>query len=435
MVIRSKISITAVLFSVLFLSACSGLKASAPARAFSLVMGTAVSSQLSAPTSTAVAPMISQAKTSSNATVQSAKLNVAQQSTLPATSLAAYQQTLEQIYQKVNPSVVNINVIETATTIVPRRFGGSGVPVQQTALGSGFVWDTQGHIVTNNHVIDGASKISVTFADGTSATAKVVGADPNSDLAVIQVNVPASKLQPVELADSSQLMVGQVAIAIGNPYGFSGSMTVGIVSGLERSLPVGLDNPNSQSGPTYSIPDIIQTDASINPGNSGGVLVDDQGRVMGVTSAIESSTNSNSGIGFVIPSNIVKKVAPALIQTGHYDHPQLGISGTPLTPDLNATNHLPTDQQGILVIDVTPNGPAAKAGLKGSSQQTTADGSTILAGGDVILAIDQTPVTRFEDISSYLFNNTQAGQTVTLDVLRNGQHKSITVTLGILPVQ
>jgi serine protease Do len=436
MIKNSKISVTVALFSILLLSACSGINASAPARALNAVMSTAVTSQLAAPTYTPVAPAVSQPKTSTkNGTVQSTKLNVSQQATLPATSLAAYQQTLEQIYQKVNPSVVNIDVVEAATTIVPRRFGGSGVPVQQTALGSGFVWDTQGHIVTNNHVIDGASKISVTFADGTTAAAKVVGADLNSDLAVIQVNVPASQLQPVELADSSQVMVGQVAIAIGNPYGFSGSMTVGIISGLDRSLPVGLDNPNSQNAPTYSIPDIIQTDASINPGNSGGVLVNDQGQVMGVTAAIESSTNSNSGIGFVIPSNIVKKVAPALIQTGHYDHPQLGISGTPLTPDLNTANHLSENQQGILVVDVTPDGPAAKAGLKGSSQQIASDGSTIPVGGDVILAIDQTPVTRFEDIASYLFNNTQAGQVVTLDVLRNGQHKSFNVTLGTLPQQ
>jgi 2-alkenal reductase len=356
-----------------------------------------------------------------------------QSSTLPATSLAAYQQTLEQIYQKVIPSVVNVEVVLSSTTFVPRRLGGSDAPIQQSALGSGFVWDTQGHIVTNNHVIDGATKISVTFADGTMVSAKLVGADPNSDLAVIQVQVPASELKPVELMDSAQVSVGQVAIAIGNPFGLSGTMTTGIVSGLNRSLPVGLDNQNSQSGPTYSIPDIIQTDASINPGNSGGVLVDDHGEVMGVTAAIESSTNSNSGIGFVIPSIIVQKVVPALITTGHYDHPQIGISGTNLTPDLVTANKLPDNQQGILVVNVIANGPAAKAGLKASSQQVATDGTAIPVGGDVIVSIDQHPVTRFEDMVSYLFENTQAGQTVTLDILRNGQHKSISLTLGVLP--
>ena len=419
---HKKVSTTIVLFSILVLSACSRLNASAPTKILNSVMSTVVST----PANTQVNPHESPP-------VQSAKLTVVQGSTLPATSLAAYQQTLEQIYQKVIPSVVNVEVVLSSTTFVPRRLGGSDAPIQQSALGSGFVWDTQGHIVTNNHVIDGATKISVTFADGTMVSAKLVGADPNSDLAVIQVQVPASELKPVELMDSAQLSVGQVAIAIGNPFGLSGTMTTGIVSGLNRSLPVGLDNQNSQSGPTYSIPDIIQTDASINPGNSGGVLVDDHGEVMGVTAAIESSTNSNSGIGFVIPSIIVQKVVPALITTGHYDHPQIGISGTNLTPDLVTANKLPDNQQGILVVNVIANGPAAKAGLKASSQQVATDGTAIPVGGDVIVSIDQHPVTRFEDMVSYLFENTQAGQTVTLDILRNGQHKSISLTLGVLP--
>jgi len=426
MIKHRTVSTTMVLFSILVLSACSGLNASAPTKILNSVMSTVLSAPVSSPVSTPSAAHES-------APVLPAKLTLVQSSTLPATSLAAYQQTLEQIYQKVIPSVVNVEVVLSSTTFVPRRLGGSGAPIQQSALGSGFVWDTQGHIVTNNHVIDGATKISVTFADGTMVSAKLVGADPNSDLAVIQVQVPASELKPVELMDSAQVSVGQVAIAIGNPFGLSGTMTTGIVSGLNRSLPVGLDNQNSQSGPTYSIPDIIQTDASINPGNSGGVLVDDHGEVMGVTAAIESSTNSNSGIGFVIPSIIVQKVVPALITTGHYDHPQIGISGTNLTPDLVTANKLPDNQQGILVVNVIANGPAAKAGLKASSQQVATDGTAIPVGGDVIVSIDQHPVTRFEDMVSYLFENTQAGQTVTLDILRNGQHKSISLTLGVLP--
>ena len=312
---------TILLFAMILLAACSGLNASAPTRILSSVLSTAVST----PANTTVNTQVSAHE---SAPVQSAKLTAVQSSPLPATSLAAYQQTLEQIYQKVSPSVVNVDVVLSSTTSVPRRFGGSG---------------------------------------------------------------------------------------------------------LGRSLPVGLDNQNSQTGPIYSIPDIIQTDASINPGNSGGVLVDDHGQVMGVTAAIESSTNSNSGIGFVIPSIIVQKVVPALITTGHYDHPQLGISGTNLTPDLVAANKLPDNQQGILIVDVTANGPAAKAGLKASRQQVEPDGTPIPVGGDVIVSIDQHPITHFEDIGSYLFENTQAGQTVTLDILRNGQHKSISLTLGVLP--
>ncbi len=356
--------------------------------------------------------------------------------TTPIT-LAAYQATFEQIYSNVSPSVVNIEVVESiSSTSIPGHqfsFGGQNIQPQQTALGSGFVWDTQGHIVTNNHVVDGASKITVTFADGTVATAKLVGADPNADLAVIQVNVPQSELHPVSLTDSSQIKVGQIAVAIGNPYGLSGTMTVGIISGLGRSLPVGLDSPNFGSGPTYSIPDIIQTDASINPGNSGGVLVNDQGQLIGVTAAIQSSTGANAGIGFVIPSLIVQKVVPSLIKTGRYDHPWMGISGTSLTPELNQANNLSQDQQGVLVVDVTPNSPASKGGLAGSSSQASVDSQQLPVGGDVIIAVDGHAVKTFEDVTAYLFENTQAGQKVTLTVLRSGQQKDVSLTLGVLP--
>jgi serine protease Do len=352
-------------------------------------------------------------------------------------SLAAYQATFEDIYTNVNPSVVNIEVVASVSGVtIPGNqfgFGGPNAQVQQTALGSGFVWDNQGHIVTNNHVVDGASKITVTFANGTVASASLVGADPNADLAVIKVNVPGSELHPVTLADSSQVKVGQVAVAIGNPYGLSGTMTVGIVSALGRSLPVGLDSATFGSGPTYSIPDIIQTDASINPGNSGGVLVNDQGQLIGVTAAIQSNSGANSGIGFVIPSNIVQKVVPALIKSGKYNHPWMGISGTTLTPELNQANHLADNQQGVLVATVTPNSPAAKAGLVGSDNQTTIDGQQLPTGGDVIVAVDGQPVKAFEDITSYLFENTQPGQKITLTVLRNGQQKTISLTLGVLP--
>jgi S1-C subfamily serine protease len=283
--------------------------------------------------------------------------------------------------------------------------------------------------------VAGATSISVTFADGTVADAKLVGADPNSDLAVVQVNVPASKLVPVQLADSTQVKVGQLAIAIGNPFGLQGTMTQGIISGLSRSLPTGLDNQTAQQGPSYSIPDIIQTDAAINPGNSGGVLLDDQGQLIGVTAAIASSAGSNSGVGFVIPSSIVGKVVPSLINTGTYKHPWLGISGTTLTPDLAQAMNLSQNQQGALVIDVTPAGPAAKAGLKGSSQTATINGQDTPIGGDIITAINGQPVKSFEDMVSYLFDSTQVGQTASLTILRNGHEQQLKVTLGVQPTQ
>lgn len=352
-----------------------------------------------------------------------------------STTLADFQSTLEQVYQRVNPSVVNIQVevggstSSTSPTADNNPFGQGQGP--QEALGSGFVWDSQGHIVTNNHVVENASRVTVTFSDGTTVEAKVVGTDPNSDLAVIQVDASAVKLNPLSLVNSSQVKVGQVAIAIGNPYGLSGTMTQGIVSALERSLPVGSDSANgvSTSG-SYTIPDIIQTDAAINPGNSGGVLVNSDGEVIGVTAAITSSSNSNSGIGFVIPANIVSRVVPVLIKTGHYEHPRIGISGTTLTLDLANALKLPSDQKGVLVIDVLQGGPAAKAGLQGSGSQATADG--LPTSGDVITAVDGTAVKTFEDLTSYLFSNTQVGQTVTLTIVREGHEQTVNLTLGVL---
>jgi len=357
----------------------------------------------------------------------------------PNGALAGFQSTLEQIYANVNPSVVFIQVIEgssSSTTLqLPQGhpFVSPNTQGSSEALGSGFVWDSQGHIVTNNHVIAGASKISVTFSDGTTVPATVVGADPNSDLAVLKVNVPSSQLHPVTMGDSAQVKVGELAIAIGNPYGLAGTMTEGIVSAISRSLPVGLDNQTTQTGPRYSIPDIIQTDAAINPGNSGGVLVNDQGEVIGVTAAIQSSGGSNSGIGFVIPSEIVQKVVPSLIQTGSYAHPYIGITGTTMTMDLANAMNLSSDQTGVLVVDVSPNGPAAKAGLQGSTQQATINGQQVPVGGDIITAINNQPVKKFEDLAAYLTNNTQVGQTVTLTILRQGQTQTVKVTLGTLP--
>lgn len=427
---------------LLVLSACGSLPA------FSLSQ----LSQKAQSVNTAVAaqPVVDQLQQAATATpvatqdTSSTTSSTAQQPVAPVTGasnslLAAYEGTLENIYTQVGPSVVNIHVVEGASTSSNSQtspFGlpfGNNTPSQGTseALGSGFIWDTQGHIITNNHVVSGATSVDVTFSDGTNVPAKVVGTDPNSDLAVIQVQANAALLKPVTLGDSKSLKVGQLVIAIGNPYGLQGTMTTGIVSALGRSISASDGNSTTTSG--YSIPDIIQTDAAINPGNSGGVLLDQQGQVIGVTAAIESSTNSNSGIGFAIPSATVKNEVPALIQTGKFDHPYLGISGQDMTPDLATAMKLPTTTRGALVIDVVPGGPSAKAGLKGSATQTQINGTTTNVGGDVITAIDGQAIKRMDDLIAYLNDNTKVGQKISVTILRNGQQQNVDVTLEARP--
>ena len=368
--------------------------------------------------------------------------------------LAAYTDALSQIYEKVNPSVVNIRVVQKLDAgvlqeVIPGlpfdlpdipglpQLPGQGetpeepdVPQYGQGLGSGFVWDEQGHIVTNNHVVADADKIEVTFSDGTVTNAELVGADPDSDLAVLKVEASKELLAPVVMADSDAVKVGQLAIAIGNPFGLDGTMTVGIVSALGRTLPT---SEGLSTGPSYSIPDIIQTDAPINPGNSGGVLVDDQGRVIGVTAAIESPVGANAGIGFVIPASIVQRVVPELIKNGSYAHPYLGIQGLTLTPDLARLMDLDENQHGALVAEVMPDSPAEKAGLRGSEQSAQIDGQEIQVGGDVIVAIDGQPVKEMDDLIAYLGAHTQVDQKVALTVLRDGKETEIAVTLKARP--
>lgn len=360
--------------------------------------------------------------------------------------LAAYEGVLEHVYAQVNPSVVNIRVLVDQTNIsgfeMPEGFEMPGLPFNSPegsnpdlpqygeGLGSGFVWDTQGHIVTNNHVVENAEKIEVTFADGTVLEAELVGADPDSDLAVIRVDRPADELVPLQLANSDDIRVGQLAIAIGNPYGLEGTMTVGIISAIGRTMPAGQD---LGTGRSYSIPDIIQTDAPINPGNSGGVLVDDQGQVTGVTYAIESTSGANAGIGFVIPSSVVQRVVPTLIDQGSYEHPYLGISGGSLVPSLAEAMDLDPDQRGVLVSEVVSAGPADKAGVVGSSRQVTIEGSQVSVGGDVIIAIDGQTIQEMDELISFLASNTQVGQQVSLTVLRDGEQVDLSVTLEARP--
>jgi len=355
--------------------------------------------------------------------------------------LPALEDALTQIYQDVSPSVVYIEVVHKVAvsngTLPGFPFFGFPAPQGQTpseqyqhASGSGFVWDTNGHIVTNNHVIDGADKINVTFPDGTTVPATVVGADPNSDLAVIKVDVSAAELKPVVVGDSTAVRVGQLAVAIGNPFGLDNTMTVGFISALDRSLP----STGRRTGMgTYAIPDIIQTDAAINPGNSGGVLLSEKGELIGVTAAIASPVRASAGIGFAVPSAIVQRVVPVLIEKGHYSYAWLGVSGTTLAPQLADAMKLDSQQRGAMIVQVIPNGPADKAGIRGSSRKVTIEGADVLVGGDVVIAIDGTQVDSFDDLSGYLVRDTEAGQKVVLTILRDGKQQELTVTLGERP--
>ena len=335
------------------------------------------------------------------------------------TVIEQVQSIYRGIYDTVNPSVVNIQVLGTYNY----GFYVGAVSSQ----GSGFVWDTQGHIVTNNHVVENAYNITVTFSDGTTTTAEVVGTDVQSDLAVIKVDPTGLTLHPVSLGNSQTVKVGDLVIAIGNPYGLAGSMTQGIVSALSRSLTVDSSNPFSSS--TYTIPDIIQTDAAVNPGNSGGVLVNTSGEVIGVTSAIQSTTNANAGIAFAIPSHIVERIVPVLIKDGRYQHPSLGLSGITLTANYATEMGLDANTHGVLITSITPGGAADLAGLKETTQQYTRYNRGVIIFGDVITAIDGKPVRTYEDLVSYIFNKTEVGQKVKLTILRDGKEMSVTVTL------
>jgi len=322
--------------------------------------------------------------------------------------------SLPELFKMVENSVVQI----TARGEELRFF-------EDERLGSGFVYDTNGHVITNNHVVEGTDKVTVTFLDGTVYNADIVGTDLYTDLAVIMVDVPKEKLVPLPLADSSKLQVGQQVAAIGNPFGLSGSMTTGIVSQLGRLLPL-------QEVGGFSIPDVIQTDAAINPGNSGGPLLDLKGQVVGVNSAIESGTGQFAGVGFAIPSNTVKKIVPVLIQDGKYRHPWLGVSGTDLVPEIADALGL-KETKGFLVIDVIVDSPADKYGIRGGSKQMTLDGRQIRLGGDVIVSIDDIPVRKIDDILVYMQREKSVGDEIIVSIIREGKPMQITVVLSERP--
>ena len=324
---------------------------------------------------------------------------------------------LTTLYERVNPGVVSIQVITA----------------QGGAQGSGFVYDKDGHIVTNLHVVDGATQIEVDFSYDLKVYGKLVGTDSDSDIAVIQVSVPAEQLHPLAMGSAAALKVGQTVVAIGNPFGLSGTMTLGIVSAKDRTLDSLREAP---SGGFFSSGAVIQTDAAINPGNSGGPLLNLNGEVVGINRAIRTdSTNTsgeplNSGISFAVNGDIVKRVVPVLIKSGKYDYPYLGISSMP-DISLVAKDVLKLPQaSGAYVTEVRPNSPAAKAGIVAAGADSNGQ---VGAGGDLIIAIDGQPVRVFGDMLTYLMTQKSPGDSVVFTLLRQGQKKEVTVVLGKRP--
>lgn len=355
--------------------------------------------------------------------------------------VAAYESVIGDVHENVLPSVVSIfvlNRVEVSGSIpgftYPFPFGQrppqSGESEQEffyrNGQGSGFVWDTQGHIVTNRHVVVDAERISVQFSDGSAYTAEVVGLDQDSDLAVIRVERDAEHLKPVALGDSNEVRVGQLAITIGNPFGQEFTTTTGIVSAIGRTIRTGDSH--------FSLPKVIQTDAPMNPGNSGGPLLDRQGQVIGVDAQIITRSGANTGIGFAIPVNIAKQVVPVLISEGSFTYSWLGIRGTTITPEAVDLMGAPEGTRGAQVIAVAEEGPAHIGGLIGSTKTKQTSQGNIRYGGDVITAIDGQPVLGMTDLIVYLLENTRPDDTVAVRVVREGgEVAEIKVTLDARP--
>ncbi len=340
--------------------------------------------------------------------------------TVPAEAFNALEAQIEAVYAQAAPAVVNI----TSRIITYDIFMQ---PIPQEGTGSGFLYDNQGHIITNYHVVENAESVVVTLADGRSFPAEIVGVDPSSDLAVIRI--PAEDLPaPLPLADSSQLRVGQFVIAIGSPFGQVGTMTLGVISALGRVI---------QSPDGRFIGEAIQTDAAINPGNSGGPLLDLQGRVIGVNSQIISPSQASAGIGFAVSSNTVRRVVPHLIAEGRYPHPWLGVEVLSLTPEwVQALRRIGMEmpvEKGLLVLSVVRGGPADRAGIRGGNQIARIGGYRIPVGGDIITAINGHPVPTLQELNVYLDAQTRVGETVEVTLFRGGREMKVNVTLTERP--
>ena len=319
-----------------------------------------------------------------------------------------YEYSLIDIFEKSEESIVQVSVLRGESE------GG---------MGSGFVYSDEGYVITNQHVVQDAQKVMITFLDGEAYIGNVVGSDRDLDIAVVKVEPTNTYLQPIKIGDSSELKVGEKIAAIGNPFGLSGSMTAGIVSQMGRLLP-------QETG--YSIPDVIQTDAAINPGNSGGPLINMKGEVVGINTAIQSATGEFSGIGFAVPSNTVKKVVPVLIENGEFKHPWMGISGTDVDPELAEVRELKSSK-GFLVVSVIEGSPAETAGLLGVTETEERDGREFALDGDIILSIDGETVRKISDILVHLQREKSVGDEMVLSVNRNGEMLELTMILEERP--
>ena len=322
--------------------------------------------------------------------------------------------SLIEIFERSEASVVQVNV---------RTDDGQ---TDLSNMGSGFVYSDDGYIITNNHVVDSAGKVTITFLDGESYIAQIIGTDADLDLAVLKIKPESTYLHPLTIGDSSTLKVGEQIAAIGNPFGLSGSMTAGIVSQIGRLLP-------QDSG--YSIPDVIQTDAAINPGNSGGPLLYMKGEVVGINTAIQSATGEFTGVGFAVPSNTVKKVIPFLIEDGIFPHPWMGISGTDVDPELAKVRGLDSSK-GFLVVTVVEGSPAEEAGLQGVTEENIIeiDGREFPTDGDIIIMIDDKVVRKISDLLIHLQREKSVGDELVMTINRDGTIIETTMVLGERPL-
>jgi S1-C subfamily serine protease len=339
----------------------------------------------------------------------------------PAASFSASEtgaKSVQRIYQETAPGVVQVN--STSAVSDSSLF----TPQSATSLGSGFVVDRDGYIVTNYHVIQDSQEIKVNFSGDDRVPAKIVGSDPSTDLAVLKIDAQARALTPLPLGNSEAVRVGDAVVAIGNPFGLERSVTAGIVSALQRDLTA----PNG-----FTIDKVIQTDAPINRGNSGGPLLNAQGEVIGVNSQIESETGGNVGIGFAVPVNTVREVVAQIKQTGRVEHAYLGIHMQEITADLGDMIKLPVEK-GVLIAAVVDGSPAAKAGLEGGDEQVIVDGTSYVLGGDIVTQVDGEAVTSPDDLRAVIMER-DPGDSIRLDIQRGDSERTVSVTLGQQPAQ